>query len=213
MNSLVSMNAETLGEQLGVEINDATVLIAKNIILGNTPEGCAEILGVSESEIQELMETTEYKNVHLILASHHNHQQMETSLSWDDVERKALQLLGKRMDSIKDVGQLIQIASMANRAVRRQVVPDSNNTLDPSKAGQTVQLTLTKRMVEALNGTRAQETSAQISIKGGHANPSFKQVQEFLTGDQSKPPRFPENYKKPGEDGVTLDQLLESMKK
>lgn len=207
MSSIASMNSATLGQMLNRDIADIIVLIAKNIVLGNDAEGCAQILGVNVSEIEEIQATTDYKDVHLLLASHHNQGNVDTDLTYDEIEQKALRNLNRKMDNISDPDKLVRIAVMANRAVRRQS-PNRSPTLDPGRAGQQVQLTLSRRMVERLQNGGSRTEDQQISITGPFKSPTFEQVSDFLG---AKPPRIEENFRPESSydtTEVTLDQLL-----
>lgn len=181
MASLASMNSTTLKQMIGREVSDAVVLIAKNMILGSNPEMIREVLGCSRAEIDELMESQDYKDVHLLMAAHYNSDSIGVDLSYDELEARALSGLMKRVESVKDTDQLIRIAQMANRAVRRQ--KPMQGELNPALAQGRVNLTLTRRMVEKLQsaGGPAQiETTEQISIHGAHTNPTFEEVDKFF---------------------------------
>lgn len=211
--NLADMTSKKLSELLEREIPDIVVLIAKNVILGNTEEGIGDILGCSIQDVREITQGQDYKDAHLIMASHYNQATIEADLSYDDIEQRALRQISKRIDRESDVDRLVRIATMANRATRRHQVARNQDTLDPSLAGRRVQLTLTKRIVEQLsNGNQAQETR-QISIHGtGHTNPSFEQIDEFF--GVSNQPRLPDNYQPAGElDGneLTLEDLQNSI--
>jgi len=102
---------------------------------------------------------------------------------------------------------------MANRAVRRQSPNRNPNALDPARAGQQVQLTLSRRMVELLQGGGSRAEEQQISITGPFVSPTFEQVSDFLGG---KPPRTEENYRPSSEfdtKEVTLEQLMAQVDK
>ena len=207
--NLVEMTSRKLGELLGREISDAVVLVAKNMILGNTEEGVGDILGCSIQEVREITGTADYKDAHLVMASHYNNASIEADLSYDDIEQRALKRIGDRIDRETDIDRLVRVATMANRATRRHQVAKNQDTLDPSLAGRRVQLTLTKRIVEQLaSGNQVQETR-QISIHGtDHTNPTFDQIDEFF--GVTNRPRLADNYRPAGElDGqeVTIEDL------
>ncbi len=215
MTAIATLNSVKLGQMVGREINDATVLVAKNLVLGNDEEGISQVLGCSKEEVEEIKETQDFKDVYLILAAHYNAAMIQTDLNYDDIEQMALEKLSKRLETVKDVDQLVRIATMANRAQRRNKVSQNDNTLDPSKAGNRVGITLTRRLVEKLtNSGVTKEQTEQISIRGNFRNPNFSEVDEFLGGINK--PRIPENYQPAGEmdtSEVTLEALQRIMHK
>lgn len=203
MTSLSSMNAATLSQTLGREISDAVVLVAKSVILGGDESTIADALGVTRQDVLELMETQDYKDSFLILSSHYQNQSISTDLTYDDIESKALQLIAKKLDRETDPDRLLRIATMANKAIRRNKPQAAQ--LDPSQVGQRVHLTLSKRIIEKLQGTNVERTEVQeISIKGRNLNPSFQDVDEFFG---VKKPRIAENYQLPNEQVIDLEQI------
>lgn len=214
MTSLSTLNSKSLTEMIGREISDAVVLVAKNIILGNDEEGIAAVLGCTKEEVEEVKESQEYKDAHLIMAAMYSNNALDTDLSYDDIEHKALAAINKRLDTVKDMDQLVRIATMANRAQRRNRPMADDRTLDPSKSGNRVGITLTRRLVEKLTQTgTTREQTEQISIRGNYKNPTFEQVDDFLGGVNK--PRLPENYQPAGEldtEEVTLEALQRVMK-
>ena len=205
MASIASMNPQTLGELLGREISDAVVLVAKSLILGGDEHTVAASLGATLDEVRELMETQDYKDVYLVLASHYRQQSVQTDLSYDDIEARTLGLLSKKLDSVKEVDQMLKIIAVTNKAIRRNK-PVNQDTLDPSGAGQRVHLTLSRRIVEKLQGadTRSREEIQEISISGRGLNPSFEDVDKFFGVKQ---PRVEENYRLGNETVIDLEQL------
>jgi hypothetical protein len=204
MTGLSQMNSAMLSQMLEREISDAVVLVAKNVIMGGEPTLIADALGCAIQEVQEVMESQDFKDVHLIMASHYNSQSLDSDFSYDDLENRALKMIGKRLDSEKDIDKLIRVASMANRAVRRHKAYQNDDTLDATNGGRVVKLTLSQRLVEKLNGTTEAVETRQISIKGGSLNPSFDELDKLLG---VKAPRTEENYRIESEGEITVDAI------
>jgi hypothetical protein len=206
--SFAELSHEKMQELLGKEIPEMVVLVAKNMILGSDSLMVADILGVPRAEVDALCESQDYKDCHLVMAAHYNNQSVETDITYDDIESRALRNLSKRVDNEKDVDKLIRIATMANRAQRRHK-PMANH-LDPSAGAETVRLTLSQRIIERLSSNGpVKEEQRQISITGKNLNPTFEQVSQLL--DRS-PARHPDNYRSDSPPEVTLDALMEQLK-
>lgn len=192
--ALVEHTAESLSKQFGREVPDVHVLIAKNLILGLDSHGISDILGVAVEEVEEILEDHEFKEVRLFLAAHHNQEGVAADLTWDSIEQKALKNIAKRIEFDGDLETNLKVAALANRAQRRYQAP-KNKPLDAGAAGGTVNLTLTRRVVERLtNHTQERETTQQLSIMNGSAsNPSFQEVDELLGA--TRRPRIADNYR------------------
>lgn len=191
--SIASLTVESLGAMLGREVPDAHLLVAKNSVLGLDAPAIAELLGVEVGEVKELEESEDYKEVRLLIAARYNESGVETDLTWDDIENRALKNIAKRIDYEKDLEKNLRIAAVANRATRRHQSP-TNRVLDAAAAGRSVKLTLTNRMIQRLSGGGEIEHSQtqQVSIKGGSAsNPTFAEIDEHL-GVTARP-RIPSN--------------------
>lgn len=213
--SLIEMTSESLGRQLGREIPDAHVLIAKNSVLGLDDSGIADLLGVTLEEVGSVTTTEEYKEVRLLIAAKYNESQIETEGSWDTLEQKALKNLLSRVDFDKDVDTNLRIAAIANRATRRlsSNLP-TNRVLDASATDRRVNLTLSRRIMEKLTATGPErETVESLSITDGRAsNISFAEVSQHL--GISNRPRIAENVRiRTHEPSLSQDQLLEEMDK
>lgn len=210
MAGLAKMTVETIGEMLGRSVSDIVVLVAKNVILSGSHEQVAQILGCSDSEVQEVMDSQDYKDVHLLLAAQYNHDNIATDLSYDEIEHEALKKIMKSIDREKDVDRLVRIATMANKAVRRQKVPTNPDVLDPGSAKGQVRLTLSRRIVDRLNQTQGieREITEQISIHGGSTKPTFEEVSKFFDPrPDSQSDRFMDNQ---GEE-ITVDQIARAL--
>lgn len=190
--SLSSINSESLGRVLGRAVEDVHVLIAKNSILGLEAAGIADILGVDVQEVLDIEDDPSYREVRVHIAAQYSSANVETDLTWDDIENRALQNIAKRVDYETDIETNLRIAAVANRATRRHKSP-LNKTLDAGAVGEKVQLTLTKRVIERLSNTGMErETVREISfMNDGISNPTFEDVDKHL-GVSSRP-RIPSN--------------------
>lgn len=181
--SAVITNKE-LATLLGREIDPIHVLVAKNVLVGGTAATISEQLGVSQAEIAEVIQADDYKQIYTLLAARLNEQKLETSFTIDEIERKAWGIVAKRLDAEKDIEVAARIATMANRAVRR--VNQSTDVLDPTKAGETVKISLTRRVIESIQNDKiVRAAEDQIVMRGRQVNPTFKQVEQFF--NQSTP--------------------------
>lgn len=215
--SLIDLTHESLGRMIGQEIPESYVLIAKNSVMGLAGPAIAELLGVTPEEILEIESDELYRHARLIVAAHYNSDQVEVDLSWDALESKALAKLLKRVDYEQDVDTNLRIATMANRAQRRTTLPQ-NRPLDASRAGETVQLTLTKRVIERFSDRGSEvETTQQLSVRdGGASNLTFEDLDRHL--GVSARPRIPANLSfrtsEPNLDARKLEEFMnQSIKK
>lgn len=192
--NFTGITKEFLEGALEREIPDVHMLVAKNSVLGLDSHGIAEILGVDVQEILDIEGDQEYKEVRVHIAAHYNNAQIERDFNWDDVEGKALKILGRKLDGGNvDTETALKMAAVANRATRRHKSP-VNRTLDAGGVGQQVKLTLTRRMIERLtsDGGSSRESTQEISITGGDiSNPSFADIDQHL-GVTARP-RIPSN--------------------
>ena len=181
----IGLTKDALEKILGREVEEIHLTVAKSVVLGLDLDTIAATLGVDKAELEELAETQEYKDIRLLVGTEYMQARVERDTGWDGIEQKALQNLAKRVERETDTDTILRIAAVANRATRR-TAPPKEAILDPSQVSQRVPLTLTRRYTEKLNGagqTIERSTTQQISVLDGSAlNPSFKEVNELLTG-------------------------------
>lgn len=189
-----ALTVDSLATILGREVEEIHLTIAKSSVLGLDPETIANTLGVAKEEINELMETQDYKDIRLLVGAEQAKERVERDFSWDGLESAALTKLGRRVQLESDTDTLLRIAAVSNRANRR-AAPPKESVLDPAQAGARVPLTLTKRFTERLNssGQTIERTEThQISVLNGSAvNPSFKEVNNLLQGNVTPTPQAP----------------------
>lgn len=180
MNAM-TLNSESLSAQLGREISEVLVVIAKNEVSGLPPESISKLLGVSVAELQEIQESQDYKDVRLLLGAETAKLMVEKDSSWDAIEAFSLKRLSERLPAERDTDTLLKIAAVANKAQRRN--QPMNQVLDPQQGVARVPLRLTRRMTERLNsdGSREREEVQSISLLHGSAeNPSFAEIDSAL---------------------------------
>lgn len=204
--NMMALNKDSLSQQLGREVTEILVVIAKNDIAGMPPEGIAKLLGVSIPEVEELQAQQDYKDVRLLLGAESATMLAGKDSNWNSIEHFALTRLVERMSGIRDTDELLKIAAVANKAIRRQE-PMAQH-LDPSSGITRVPLKLTKRITERLNGdgSRSREEVQSISILSGTAqNPSFAEIDSAL-GVRLRP-RTADKLRTSLADDFTLDDL------
>lgn len=179
----IGLTIDSLEAILGRKVEEIHLTVAKSSVLGLDPETIANTIGVPKSEIDELMESQDYKDIRLLVGADHQKDRVERDMGWDGIENSSLRKLAKRVTLENDTDTLLRIAAVANRATRR-AAPPTNAALDPSQAGARVPLTLTRRYTEKLNQTGQiieRSETQQISVLNGSAvNPSFKEVSQLL---------------------------------
>lgn len=177
-----SLTQQTLATILGREVDELNLTVAKAIVAGMDPETLAGTMGIPLAEINDLLETQDYKDVRLLVGAEAIKSKVETDGGWDGIENTAVSKLQRRVSLENDTETLLKIAAVANRATRR-VAPPKDSVLDPSQAGIRVPLTLTRRFTEKLSrdGTVERSETQQISVLNGSAvNPTFHEVSQLL---------------------------------
>lgn len=184
-----ALTVDSLERILGREVQEIHLTVAKSSVLGLDPEAIANTLGIERAEIEELMESPEYRDIRLLVGAEQAKERIERDYGWDGLENTALRKLSRNAELENDTDTLLRIAAVANRATRR-AAPPKESVLDPSQAGARVPLTLTKRYTEKLNsdGSMIERTEVQqISVLNGSAvNPTFSEVSGLLEG-RAKP--------------------------
>ena len=205
-----NITKESLAEMLGRPVDDAHLLIAKNVVFGAGAHELSELLGVDKSEIESTMDLAEYKEVYTLVAAQYNRTKVATAFNWDDIEARALENIAKRIDREPDIEVNLRIASMANRAQRRQ--PNQDAVLDAGRAGEKVTIQLTERVIKRLTNQGADEgVERQISITGRHINPTFQDVQEFFSPKHAIIPN--EIEREHSEEDISTQAILERLRK
>jgi hypothetical protein len=211
------LTVDSLKSILGREVEEIHLTVAKSSVLGLDPETIANTIGVPKDEINQLMETQDYKDIRLLVGAEQAKDRVERDFGWDGIETSALKKLGRRVELENDTDTLLRIAAVSNRATRR-AAPPKESLLDPALAGARVPLTLTKRFTEKLNsGGQVIERSEtqQISVLNGSAvNPSFKEVHGLLQGNVTPTPQAPrtreayiDQVESADEDTFSLDSM------
>lgn len=181
--SVYEITSQSLTKELGQEVPQVLVVIAKHEVMGVDSQGISEITGESLADIELLQGDPLYKSVKGRIAGEYAEQTAKQTSGWDAIESTAIDRLMQRLPYEKDSEFLLKVAAVANRATRKHA-PQQNNVLDPSlRAGRTT-ITLTQRLVSRLNrdGAREQEETRELSIRDGSmSNPSFQEIDSLLT--------------------------------
>jgi len=177
--SLMTLNPAELSRQCGEPVQEIYVVIAKHEVLDMDSKTIAELLGVTQVEIEELQAEPLYQKVLMLLKAASSQAKVNTELGWDELESIAVGKLLERVPLERDGDFLLKVATLANRATRR-MKPQGH--LDPLTAGVRVPLTLTARSVRRLHGNGTQEMVEErtVSLNGGHTNPTFADVDQLL---------------------------------
>lgn len=190
--SIIQITSETLTRDLGKEVPEIYVVIAKHSILGLDTHALAEMLGVPLVEVQEVEADPTYVEIRLILAAAHAQATADVDFSWDSLEQIALKNLHQRLPFERDGDFNLKVAAMANRAQRKHI-PNQQRVLDPQSGGTRVALQLTSRIVQKFSGGQQQITEEirEVSVTNGTAqNPTFEDIDSLL--GVSARPRIPE---------------------
>lgn len=209
--SLMSVTAGSLTRDLGSEVPEIYVVIAKHSVLGMDLESISEILGCSLEDVTEVESNELYKQVRTLVGAAQAQARVDQTTGWDHIEDMAIKNLAARMPFEKDGEFLLRVAAVANKAVRRAT--NNENVLDPSKQNGRVAISLTSRLVERLrqNGTQERITERTLSIRDGSmANPTFDDVDEYLQVTRPGIPRIDVTTHTPDVGFDELDQMMKS---
>lgn len=177
--NLANVNAESLSQELELEVPEMYVVLAKHSVMGTDESAMCEILGVDMNELLEVQRDPIYKAVRLQIGAMAAESSAQRVHGWDGIESLALEKLIARMEYEKDSDFLLKAATLANKAQRRG--GSDMGVLDPSKAGKTA-VVLTQRMVQKFtNQGETRETVRELSIHDGSMERvSFDDVDELL---------------------------------
>lgn len=181
--SLMTLNPAELSRQCGEPVSEIYVVIAKHEVLDMDAKTIADLLGVTQEEIEKLQTEPLYQKVLMLLRAAQSRNRVDSELGWDELESIAVSKLLERVPLERDGDFLLKVATLANRATRR-MKPQGH--LDPLTAGVRVPLTLTARSVRRLHGNGTQELVEErsVSLNGGHTNPTFADVDALLQVSQ-----------------------------
>lgn len=180
-----ALTVDSVRQMIGRDVEEINLTVAKSNALGLDSETIAHSIGVPKEEIEELMESQDYKDVRLLVGASMLQDRVERDTGWDGIESSAVEKLSRRVKLENDTDTLLRIAAVANRATRRTAPHKEAGPLDPSQAGHRVPLTLTRRYTEQLgaDGTVTRTETQQISVLNGSAvNPKFEDVKNLLSG-------------------------------
>jgi len=178
---LLDITTETLTRDLGIEVPEIYVVIAKHSVLGMDSESIRELLDCTKAELAEIESSESYKTTRLYVAGRYAQQGVDQTTGWDQIEQISMMNLIKRLPFEKDGDFLLRVAAVANKAQRRH--QKATGVLDPStRTGRTV-ITLTQRLTQRLTGGNEQTVEErQLSISDGSmSNPSFEEVDSLLS--------------------------------
>src|SRR3546814_16661279 len=81
----------TLFRSFGREIPEEILIIAKMAVVGMAPDRIAETLGSSKVEVEEILESQDYKDVRLLVGVEHARLSSSKDFTWDSIEATALE--------------------------------------------------------------------------------------------------------------------------
>lgn len=175
------MTAETLSRDLQEEVEDVMVVIGKHEVQGFDSRTIADLLGVTQEEIEQVQALQLYKNMLLLMKVEASKGRVATDLTWDGIEEVALTRLFERVQLERDSEFLLKVAAVANKAQRR-TRPDQ--VLDPAAAGSRIPLTLTRRVVERVGSDGSTERGVEETMRindGRMVHPTFGDVDKLLS--------------------------------
>jgi hypothetical protein len=181
--NLANVDHRSLTTQLGKEIPEVMVIVAKHRVAGLSTESLAELIGCDVAEIESLEADPIYQEVRGVIGALVAAQGADQGFIWDSIEDTAARRLLERIAKETDPEFLLRAAATANKMTRRNQDRSLGNVLEPGLAGRKVAVVLSKRMVERLtgDGTRTVATEQKLSIHDGSmSNPGFDEVNELL---------------------------------
>ncbi len=210
--SLMSMTSDSLSQQIGKEVPEVYVVIAKHSVLGMDDEGIKEVIGCSLADLNEVLNDPIYREVRLVIGAVYAQGVVDQTAGWDSLEDRALKNLAKRVDlPNQDQDFLLRVAAVANKANRRAKAGREDGVLDSTQM-KTAKISLTTRLVRsfARDGTESQVIEKKLSIEDGTMlNPSFDEVDDMLS--VSNTPSLPPQLEARALPNVSFDALEDEM--
>src|SRR5574343_6839 len=118
MNGLLDVTTDSIYRDLGIEVPEIYVVIAKNDVLGMDSESIRELLGCTVAELKEVQDDESYKQTRQYIAGRQAQLGADQTAGWDQIENVAIQNLAKRLPFEKDGDFLLRVAAVANKAQR-----------------------------------------------------------------------------------------------
>jgi hypothetical protein len=210
--TLMTMTSDSLSQQIGKDVPEVYVIIAKHNVLGMDDEGIKEVIGCTMAELQEVLDDPIYREVRLILGAVHAQGIVDQTTGWDSLEERALKNLSRRIDlPNQDQDFVLRVAAIANKASRRAKAGLPDGVLDGTQA-KTAKISLTTRLVRsfARDGAETQTIEKKLSIEDGTmVNPSFDEVDDMLS--VSNTPSLPIQIEAKAAPNVSFDDLDDEM--
>jgi hypothetical protein len=179
--SLMAVTSKSLSQDLGKEVPDIYVVVAKHSVMGSLPESICEVLSCSREELTEIENDSLYKEVRQLIGAIQLQSKADSETGWDALEQMAVKKLVEKINFEKDSEFLLRVAAVANKAQRRSA--PQQGVLDPSSAGQRTTINLTTRFLQRLTATGPElmkETHLSIG-DGSMTNPKFEEVDDLLS--------------------------------
>src|SRR3546814_3397274 len=105
---MTGLTQQAIQQALGREIPEEILIIAKMAVVGMAPDRIAETLGSSKVEVEEILESQDYKDVRLLVGVEHARLSSSKDFTWDSIEATALEGLSKRAGLEKDTDTLLR---------------------------------------------------------------------------------------------------------
>lgn len=179
--TVYGITAESLRQDLGVEVPEIYVVVAKHSVMGLDGTAMQEILGCTQEELAEVEADPTYKAVRIHIAGVYASQSVSQSAGWDAIEQTAIKNLMERLPHERDAEFLLKVAAVANRATRTH--GQGPQVLNPMQQGRST-ITLSQRLVSKIksNGDREESEERKLSIHNGSmGNPTFSEVDDLLS--------------------------------
>lgn len=179
--NLAGVTSKSLSQDLGQEVPDVYVIVAKHKVMGLDDDSIAEVIGCTAEDIAEVESDDLYKQIRTIIGVYVAQNHADQPMIWDSIESIAGTRLLERLQHSSDPEFLLKAAATANRMTRR--AKNNDLVLDPSRGMGRTAVTLTSRMVQKITqaGHKTVVEERSLSIHDGSmTNPTFDEVNEML---------------------------------
>lgn len=179
--SLMKITSDSLSQELGKEIPEMYVVIAKHSVLGSDSESIREIIGCTDAELLEVENDPVYKEVRIFIGAVQASSRINQTVGWDFIEDTAISKLAERIPHERDSEFLLKVAAIANKAQRRH--GQQQGVLDPTHTNGKTVISLTQRLIQKIqHGDSSLVEERTLSISDGSVkNPSFDRIDEMLS--------------------------------
>ena len=150
---------EIMAKELEASTKQLYIKIANMQLMNVAATAIAEVIGVTEGAISQLVVKAEYLEIKQALLATRYSEQQELDEGWDGIERKAVKVVGDALAWNADPEFALRAAALANKSVRRG--KSVGNEVLPGMVGQRVHISLSQTFINRLNHVKGDDVAEE----------------------------------------------------